>query len=260
MRLSISNIAWPAEWDSEIFEEMKKLGFEGLEIAPTRIFQLHPYEDLQRVKQWHETISSKFLISSMQSILYGMKENIFNGNKEFNNVLEYTKKAIKFAEIINCKNLVFGCPKNRNGSIGKKNIALKFFRAVGNYALKHNTVVAIEAVPQIYNTDFLNTTKDALNFVKETDCKGIRLNFDLGTSMANGENLSIINNNSINFVNHIHISELGLKKIEKRTLHADLINLLKTLEYNRFISIEMAQQKHKSDVIETMEYINSYVF
>ena len=38
MNLSISNIGWPAELDSQVYALMKKHGYSGLEIAPTRIF------------------------------------------------------------------------------------------------------------------------------------------------------------------------------------------------------------------------------
>ena len=46
MKLSISNIGWTVEQDSQVYELMKKYGFTGLEIAPTRIFPEAPYEKL----------------------------------------------------------------------------------------------------------------------------------------------------------------------------------------------------------------------
>lgn len=44
MDLSISNISWSAEQDSQVYELMQKHGFSGLEIAPTRIFPENPYD------------------------------------------------------------------------------------------------------------------------------------------------------------------------------------------------------------------------
>ena len=44
MRLSISNIGWVSESDEQIYKIMKKLDFQGLEIAPTRIFPESPYD------------------------------------------------------------------------------------------------------------------------------------------------------------------------------------------------------------------------
>ena len=42
MNLSISNIAWKAEYDSEMYKYLETTGFNGLEIAPTRIFPENP--------------------------------------------------------------------------------------------------------------------------------------------------------------------------------------------------------------------------
>ena len=38
MKLSISNIGWEKKDDKAVYQFMKKYGFTGLEIAPTRIF------------------------------------------------------------------------------------------------------------------------------------------------------------------------------------------------------------------------------
>ena len=44
MKLAVSNIGWSAEQDEAVFALMKEYGFDGLEIAPTRIFTDAPYE------------------------------------------------------------------------------------------------------------------------------------------------------------------------------------------------------------------------
>ena len=116
MRLSISNIGWSAESDSVIYDYMRKLGFTGLEIAPTRILPDNPYEKLITAKKWSDCLNQGygFVIPSMQSIWFGRTENLFGSSEEKTSLIEYTQKAIDFAETIGCKNLVFGCPKNRS--------------------------------------------------------------------------------------------------------------------------------------------------
>ena len=39
MKLSISNIAWEPSEDKEVFELIKKYGFEGIELAPPKLFK-----------------------------------------------------------------------------------------------------------------------------------------------------------------------------------------------------------------------------
>ena len=78
-----------------------------MEIAPTRIFPEDPYENLSKVSDWYEGMRDRFVIPSMQSIWFGRSEKIFGTEEEREILLNYTKKAIDFAERIECKNLVF---------------------------------------------------------------------------------------------------------------------------------------------------------
>ena len=121
MKLSISNIAWDTLNDEKIYSMMEKYGFKGLEIAPTKVMGENPYEKLEEAKIWKEEIKKKYNleISSMQSIWFGKTENLFDSKKEEKVLMDYTKKAIDFANVIECKNLVFGSPKNRNINEGK---------------------------------------------------------------------------------------------------------------------------------------------
>ena len=115
MKLSISNIGWSNENDVNVYELMKKYGYSGLEIAPTRIFPEAPYDKLKEAGVWVENFKKKYglCVSSMQSIWFGRQEKIFGSKEERQILVEYTKKAIDFASVIGCRNLVFGCPRNR---------------------------------------------------------------------------------------------------------------------------------------------------
>ena len=88
MKLSISNIAWTAENDAEMYQFLQKSGYQGLEIAPTRIFPEAPYDKLAEAKEWAWELKEKYglEIPSMQSIWYGHQEKIF-GSKEERNIL-----------------------------------------------------------------------------------------------------------------------------------------------------------------------------
>ena len=255
MKLSISNIAWDGAVDESMYEMMSSLGFSGLEIAPTRIFGTTPYEDLQKVSEWYDSISRRFVIPSMQSIWYGRKENLFGSYDEREALLEYTRKAILFAQTVHCNNLVFGCPRNRNNSEGKDDqIAVEFFKELGAYAMEHNTVIGIEANPPIYNTNFLNTTKEALDFIERIGSPGVKLNLDTGTMIQNEEDISVFAGRE-SYINHVHISEPGLADIQIRSLHRDLMDMLKRIEYESFVSIETGKHDELTSLIDTMSYV-----
>ncbi len=263
MKLSISNIAWSADNDSEMYSFLKSVGYEGLEIAPTRIFPECPYEKLSDAYTWSNMLKENFglIVSSMQSIWYGHTEKMFGSKQERQILIDYTKKAIDFAEVIGCRNLVFGNPKNRDTQdiLTNMPIAIEFFKEIGDYALEHNTIVALEPNPTIYNTHFMNYTEQAVEMAYKSSSGGIKVNVDLGTIICNNENVNYLSQIK-SFINHVHISEPGLDVIKKRNLHNQLLDVLSCIKYDGFISIEMGNKGDLNKVIETVNYIKSLKF
>lgn len=246
MKLSISNIAWDVVYDNEMYQFLSENGINGLEIAPTRIFTNNPYDQLSEAKLWSEELKKNhnLVIPSMQSIWFGHSELIFGSKEERNILIEYTKKAILFADAIGCKNLVFGNPRNRDTDNieGNMPIAIDFFKEIGDFAFEHNTYIALEPNPTIYNTRFMNRTEDAVEMANKSNSKGIKVNADLGAMLYNNEDINYLKQIT-DYVNHIHISEPGLKLIENRTeLHLQLLEICKEYYKDKFVSIEMGKQ------------------
>lgn len=257
MKLSVSNIAWTKEFDEEMYAFLQAEKIEGLEIAPTRIFPENPYDKNAAAAEFAGQIKEKYnlVIPSMQSIWFGRTENIFASAEERKALLDYTKKAIDFAAVIGCENLVFGCPRNRayaNGTDIK--MAIPFFEELGEYAYNKNTVLSMEANPPIYNTNYCNTTLEAVELVKTVGSKGFLINLDYGTMIQNEEDLHVVEA-AREWLNHVHISEPGLALIERRAAHRDLAEYLKDTGYNRFVSLEIKTQENIQTVKDAMHYL-----
>lgn len=259
MKLSISNIGWDASNDASVYGLMKKYGYFGLEIAPTRIFPDNPYEHLKDAKGWLEELKKNegFIVTSMQSIWFGRQEKIFGAAEERQLLVDYTKKAIDFAEIIGCENLVFGCPRNRNlPEDADSSTGVAFFKELGDYAAAHNTVIGMEPNPPIYNTNYINDTKSALELIEQVDSRGFKLNLDVGTMIQNDESVDELVG-YVHLINHVHISEPGLKLIERRNLHRELMELLAEEGYQRFVSIEMGKRDDLMEIENVLKYVRN---
>lgn len=258
MKLSISNIAWDKSQDEAVLSMLKKKGFSGLEIAPTRLIPQYPYDNIELGKQYALKLQKNYGlgISSMQSIWFGKKENLFHSQEDINELMEYTKKAIVFAKEIKCPNLVFGCPQNRNiqneEDFRSINNIFDFFLEIGKFAQTNNTCFSIEPNPTIYNTNFINTTKEAFDIVKRINSPGLQVNVDVGTLIVNDEGLDELD---FDYINHIHISEPNLKKIRKRELHKELFKRAKEYNYEKYISIEMGKINDLGQIREVLDYI-----
>ena len=259
MKLALSNIAWTVEQDECMYGLMKRIGYEGLEIAPTRIFPQNPYDNLAVASRWQQELEKEygFEVPSMQSIWFGRQERIFGNEQERDALKAYTQKAIDFAASIGCKNLVFGCPRNRAVPEGmSKALALPFFKELSIYAAEKGTVIGMEANPPIYNTNYINDTKEALELLKQVEVPGFGLNLDVGTMICNHEAVEILEG-YVEGISHVHISEPGLKPLEKRGLHKELAAFLKENAYSGFVSIEMGKQEvfEKTALEEIMCYV-----
>lgn len=256
MKLSISNIGWQRDEDAIVYEWMKQSGYSGLEIAPTRIFPEQPYDKLKEASVWAGKMKQEhsFTVPSMQSIWFGRQEKLFGVMEERQVLLDYTKKAVDFAQAIGCKNLVFGCPRNRNLPVGADpEWAVSFFREIGDYAAACGTVIGMEANPPIYHTNYINDTVSALNLVERVDSKGFLLNLDVGTMIYNGEDMDELRG-KVCFINHVHISEPQLKPIEKRVCHKQLYKVLDAECYQGYVSVEMGRTDNLCNIEKALQY------
>lgn len=257
MKLSVSNIGWPAQKDEAMYLWLQRNGFSGIEIAPTRLFPKRPYKDRSLAEKEARRLKEGFglEIPSMQSIWYGMSQRIAGPQKERDELYQYTKEAIDFASACGCYNLVFGCPRNRT-VLSKDEIALNeaFLLNIANYAQKHQVVIALEANPAIYHTNYINTTSEAIETIRKLNDPALKLNLDIGTILENNEGLELLKKN-IDLISHIHISEPGLKPLQERQLHRDLKNLLSNEKYQGFVSLEMARPPEHDDLIRSCLYL-----
>lgn len=261
MKLAISNIGWTPDNDQAVYDYMKSHGFQGLEIAPTRVVEGNPYEDLSKVSSWLTNMDASygFEIPSIQSMWFGHNEKILGSKQEREFLLNYTKGAIDFASTVKCPNIVFGCPRHRAIPEGMdtneaENILVDFFKEISDYAYDKGTIIALEANPPIYNTNVMNTTKQALDMISRVDSKGCKLNLDVGTMIENKESPEELRG-AINLINHVHISEPFLNPIVPRKLHEELKEVLLSEGYDRYISIEMGSKNEVSTVYESIDYV-----
>ncbi len=259
IQLAISNIAWTADSDDEMYDFLHETGIGGLEIAPGRLIPENPYDNLSQATKISRDLQNRYnlTICSMQSILYGAKENLFRSVTERNILTEKVQKAIDFAAAIQCKNLVYGAPSTRQMESDEQYaIAEDFFQALAAYAYEKQTVLSIEAISSLYNTNFINTTPEAIAFAKKINNPAFRINADTGTLIENKEDIQPLLDH-IELINHIHISEPGLAPIKQRDLHRLLAQELHKAAYKGFVSIEMRAGLPTHDIKSIIGYIRN---
>ncbi len=215
-------------------------GSAALEIAPPRFIGDEPYTKTDEARKKAQDIHARYglCVCSMQSIWFKRGEAICGSENERAALLNYTRQALGFADAVGCQNLVFGCPKNRRiEKEGDGAVLFDFFSEICSEAASHGSVIAIEANPPIYGTNFLNDTPSAVEFARSIGA-GASVNLDFGTITYNKENLNDIGNN-LDIISHVHISEPELAPIERRNEHRELAAVLREGDYRGFVSLEM---------------------
>lgn len=256
MKLCLSNIAWGAEHDAEMYTFMAQNGFSGLEIAPTRLFGERPYDDLAAASVFCETLQRDYALGvvSMQSLWFKRAERLFGDASERQALLDYTARSVDLARALGCYNLVLGSPKNRVIGDAPREIAIDFLRAAADYAAVNGCTIAFEPNPADYGTDFVNSTPEALALARGVARNGCSVNLDFGTIIMNGESL-LLAKDDVALISHVHISEPFLAPIERRAAHGELRALLEQNGYDGHVSVEMKNTGEIVDIKRAALYL-----
>lgn len=255
MKLAVSQLAWKQDDLDSALKLLQQSGFAGVEILPTMFVGENPYNKIERAIFSAKRMQNQYglTVCSMQSIWYGQSGQLFNEKDQFD-LLAYTEQAVLFAEAIGARNLVFGSPKNRILPEGKNdNLAIDFFDKIGTFASERGCVFSLEANPSIYGTNYMNTTKQALQVVERVANNGCKVNLDVGTMLTNQESVKELKGHVVQIA-HVHISEPALAPIATHETHKELAHLLREENYTGYISIEM-----KSENLQELQAAIGYV-
>jgi len=247
MKTSISNIAWPAKDDDVALDLVAELGFNGVEIAPVKAFGPLAEVDDAALRSFKASVSARGLaVSAMQGLLFGQKDvHLFESSAARARLGDALFRVAEIAEFLGARSCVFGAPTVRDpGELSPKaarEIAVEFFRMVGDRFAEAGTTLCIEANPQRYGCRFVTHTREAGDLVGEIGSAGIRMQLDMGTIFVNGESPSVIVETA-SVTGHVHVSEPDLLPVGSGSAdHAPLASGLAASGYDRWLSVEMRQ-------------------
>src|SRR5260370_37408880 len=112
MKLALSNIAWPAEIDSTMYDWLQSNGIAAIEVAPTRIWPEWQGITAESVRAFRRQVESAGLgISSLQSILFQKPElQLFGGEPERQELPAHLIRGAHLAAEPGARCLVFRTP------------------------------------------------------------------------------------------------------------------------------------------------------
>jgi len=260
MKIAISNIAWDINEEQEVSRVLKAFSIKGLEIAPTKVWE-KPFEANDESLENYRIFwkNNGINIIAMQALLFNQSHlTVFENETIRLKTKEYLSKMITLGAKLGVKVLVFGSPKNRLVGIMDKikawNIAIEFFSYLGDIAYQHKVEFCIEPNPAEYGCDFIRTGLEGLELVKEVNNPGFRLHLDSGGMIMNKEDYGNTIEQSLPYLSHFHISEPYLQLAgQSQQEHLKIAGILKEVNYNNWVSIEMKNSLQEKNIIAVKE-------
>lgn len=234
MDLSISNLAWDINDDNQILPLLVSNNVLNIEGVLTKLgdWDVLTDEVLTNYKKKLDLIGLN--IPSIQSIFYNVKSNGIGDKLIF---YTHVKKLIHICKILGIKIMVFGSPSMRKNV---DNLTLsEIFIQVDQLLEGTNIILTIEPNSKVYGGEFFHNLNEIVNFIVKNNLKNIKTMVDTHNLILEGLNPSTEYINHKKYINHIHISEIGLTSIEKTETHLNFYKTLKNNKYRGIITYEV---------------------
>lgn len=250
MRLAISNIAWNATEDEAIVRLLHRFDVDAIDVAPGKYFPEPAKatdEDIVHVKNWWSERGIE--ITGMQALLFGTTGlNVFGQPEAQDAMLQHLTAVCRIGEGLGAKHLVFGSPKNRDrtglNDQETMDVAVPFFRRLGDIAQFYNVVICLEPNPACYCANFMTTSAETAQVVRQIAHPAVKMQLDTGALAINGEDPANVLQDCARLIGHVHASEPKLLPLgDGGTDHGKMFAALKQHLSNHVVSIEMLATK-----------------
>jgi sugar phosphate isomerase/epimerase len=248
MKLALSNLAFPMNVADPTLRHMKTLGFDGIEVALTRIA---PWLDLtpKLVMDYACRLADLGLtVPSLQAIYFGLDGAALLGNElAFAPIIERTKLVAEYGALLNARIAVFGAPKLRHsfGMASEDAIDLSATRLerLAEICGQSGLILAMEPVPKVYGGDFLERWRDLAHVVRMIANPNFQIHLDIGCVSLGGDDISEAIRECADILAHFHVAERDLGGFENCSFdHVAAGECLRAITWGQWIAIEMVEQ------------------
>jgi len=256
MRIAISNLAWDVLDDKAVASLLNTYGIDAIDIAPGKYFPNFKNTstlEIDLLRKWWA--DQGIAITGMQALLFGTKGlNMFGAADIQAAMLDHFDDICRIGGHLGARKIVFGSPKNRDRTSlsdeQTQNIAVNFFRRLGDIASRYGVVICLEPNPSCYGANFMINSIETANMVIDVVHPAIRMQLDTGAITLNKEDVCQVINEYRDLIGHIHVSEPDLVCLGYGNAdHSLIATALKKWMPQQLVTIEMLPAKHEPNLI-----------
>lgn len=244
-RISISNIAWEADVEEEMACLLMKRRIDAIDIAPTRYFSdpsRATRAEVQVLREWWARWGIDVL--GLQALLFGTAGlNLFGDEVSRRRMIDHLVAVARIGVWLGANRCVFGSPRNRDRTglddASSRHIAIEFLSELGARFRDEGAILCLEPNPPAYGCNFLTSTDEAAEIVRQVGMESVRLHIDAGTLAIVGEAPGLMIDRHASLVGYVHVSEPNLAPIVQGPVHAELGTALESRLPLMPVSIEM---------------------
>jgi D-psicose/D-tagatose/L-ribulose 3-epimerase len=254
LKVSVSNIAWPAAMDGLAYHLLAQNGIGGIEVAPTRVWPDWSGITPQALAELKSAIAAEGLqVSSLQAILFQKPElQLFAEGSAAKAFADHLRFCAELAAQLGAKSVVFGAPRNRDrGSLSEDEAfdrAVALFGPIAEVYTANGVALGLEANPVQYACNFVTHGATAARLVRAVDNPGLRLHLDIACAAMAGEDIATLVRANADILTHFHASEALLGAVgeeggEDSAAHSAAAQALREGGYQGWIAVEMRSQE-----------------
>jgi D-psicose/D-tagatose/L-ribulose 3-epimerase len=235
MRFGINTFLFTSPFTNEstrLFPQFKKWGFQSVEI---------PIEDTSHIDPAHvkAELDRHGLVCGSACACVGPDRDLRGTPEQQKNALDYMMKAIDQLVVLDCPRLIGPV----YSSVGRADAVppaeykqqwktvVKNLKTLCKYAAKHGKTISMEPLNR-FETDFINTTDQALKMIKEVGSPALKLHLDTFHMNIEEKNQGDAIRKAGRFLDHFHAC--GCDRGTPGNDHIDWKSIAKALKDVRY--------------------------
>jgi len=236
MKLGISELAWPGvDHIDETLTCLTANRIYCIEMVIPKHSAWNPI-DIDKLTTLRNMINSAHIeVKSTQSVLFNSDVTVIG----VMNFVQHMEKVIDACIILGIEKIVLGSPKQRIDFYFSQ---LKYaFQILDNKLDGTSISILIEPNSQQYGGEYFFTIDSIVEFLAQHNFNNIKTMIDTHNIILEGGNPAEKFTEYQEYIDHVHVSEIGLMSFKKSDIHHQLAETLHTTQYDGLVVYECNQ-------------------